>query len=1351
MKSILKFLSYRSTKGFNALVAATGLLAVCYLGLDSRSVNSQSLFSKTASTSLPEQTDVDRAQHLIDADGVPFLNIPNIGKQHHPAWIALYALAYAGTEVYDERLNTLEKDDSKFRACIDWLENNLRQNQRGQWVWQYHFDSTYNDISIKAPWSSAFAQATGIQALVVAYKRTGDSHYIELAKKAAQPLFTPLSSGGFLFEAGTDIWFEEIPEPVENPSHILNGHMRVLLALADLYEATNDESIATWLKRGTDTLYRWLPRFDTGYWLRYDLNPRKKELLFRFANPYGFPVHALAIDKITLRDPVSQAEVSIDVGTETDNVGAARIAGVHWGQIETVAGRSARWLVPSALDNKRDEMGAPHTYFYLSLPGEWKDNLRDQWYELVIEYYDDAAANITIQQRSIAPGQTFLDMRDGDLHLTGAGHWRKWIIPVRPTDLGYWVGMSYAEKHYHYLDQISKLDSRFLPWSKIAKGYLNLAREVDNDEPYVSPVPIKLPTQTSPVPIYSLDEKGVVMHHLADGSTRWNSDGTFDPSSGKGKPVYNPFIVAEQLIYGPSMPLASETIKRDAIKRKPALDWILADKNHRIIGGSKIFLYFFDNAYNDNFTRSPWPSAFGQAHIIESLIYALDNSIEKREILYPAIRSAANAFTIRTENGGITTFDRAGSPWFEEVPNGTHVLNAHLISLGELSAASQLLGDSGLKALVDSGLRSLKDRLHLFDTGYWLRYDQNPKKELLFQLDWIAGSNSPLIDEVVLENPQTGNKIRLDIGTPEDSEGEVRISGTDWQPANTIDGRTVRAFANGYQIRSNGVAGGARHNVFLVLQLPDKNFYDDFDVPPHRLVVRYKDTGKGTFAVKTQAIHEGNRLTFVPLHGGVWNLQGDQQWKEAVFTIRPQDMGWYKGPDYQQYEVEQLQRIANLTNDWFFYQYAERHRDFLSLQRGGVSAIVEKQEVSNTLPITLRVLDEGGTYPGYGFDNSIDGDPNDDYTAGIENQPSFVVLKLGQKANLAAIRLHWKNASNVAHHVVVSTVGPGNAAGKVLADARNLQGTISQVTLSGAEHIDAIRVDFSKFGGQPRLLLRQIQIIEHLPAGKQADPDAPYLGARDDNNPLRIFRVPVTWRIKELSDKLAAGARSDHEKVLRFMQYINGFRVGIASEPTPDATVQERVGACGTFSGTLLALAAAQGIKGRYVGLYNYPSGNGHSVAELFIDGDWRLYDATYGAYYISAQDPDGLPLSFDGIRKAYRAQPVSVRRVVTAHRPRMEYFTGRNIFMEAVPSGVIGPDKPMVFPLALDLGQFPVLDRSSFGPKYQGADFLGAAGTNQNQEWRLTGLSADHDYVFTVTPRHIRGDINANDDLTFK
>lgn len=896
-------------------------------------------FGRSGPASTSGQTDVDRAEHLVDSDGVPYLKIEGIGQQRHPAWIAIYALAYAGEEVYDPRLANL-KDDSKFAASIKWLEQNLKPQANGLRVWEYGFDNTYNDISITAPWSSAFAQATGIQAFLAAYKHKHDPKYLELARKAAQSLFIPLKDGGFLFQSGSDIWFEEIPQPANNPGHILNGHMRVLLALKELADATGDPQVQDWLERGTDTLYRWLPRFDTGYWLRYDLNPQKNDLLFRFANPYGFANHPLAIDKITLRDPVSKEEVSVDLGAQGDAEGASRMAGTHWGQVEQLAGRTARRLVAAEIENKPDEMAAPHSYFYLSLPGQWRNNVRDQWYELIVDYYDDAAANITMQQRSIAPGLTFRDMRDGDLHLTGAKQWRRWIVPVRPSDLGYWVGQSYAEKHAAYLSKIAQWDERFHAWGKTASGYAQLGLGQNANGKEVKPENLPLPHQTPMLPLYSLGKDGVLRQYISNADSRFGLPGNqYKPNGEPGYPVESPFNIARQLIDGADFFPIADTgvpksgVDRKLVRREPALRWLLNSNHYREVDAASIYTYPFNNTYNDIFSAAPWASAFGQAYVLKALIYASEKGIGKTVALSPAIEKAARAFSVPVQAGGIMAADRNGMSWYEEVPNATHVLNAHLVSVPELTHASRYLKSPEIQSLSDAGISALREHLHQFDTGYWLRYDQNPKKELLFQIDWLSGDKAPLIDEVLLQNPQTGHFVRVDIGTALDGGGGSRISGSEWLADQTIDGKTVRSFSNGYTLRKEPAQGGTRHNAYLNLSLPDRNFGDFFDVPAHRLIIRYKDAAQGQYVIKAQSINEGSHLTFVPLRGGTWSTKGDGKWKEASFIVRPQDMGWYKGPVYQVYEVAQIQRIADLTKDWFFEQYAIRHRYFLKMQR----------------------------------------------------------------------------------------------------------------------------------------------------------------------------------------------------------------------------------------------------------------------------------------------------------------------------------------------------------------------------------------------------------------------------------
>lgn len=1025
------------------------------------------------------QTNVAQAKHQVDVKGIPLLNIGGVGVVNHPAWTALYALAYAGVEFYEPMLG-LKKDEAKFTASIEWLKNNLVINKQGQWVWIYHFDNTYNDVNIKAPWSSAFAQAVGIQALLASWKQDGDKQSLALAEKAAESLFVPPEKGGFLFSSGKDVWFEEIPSPSDNPSHILNGHMRALLALGELGAVTGEEKYKRWFEKGAESLLKWLPLFDTGYWFRYDLNPRKNELLYRFANPYGFANPALAIDRIVLRDPLSGMESVLDVGSENDAEGPLRIAGNDWGARESIDGRSVRRLKPVQVARDMTGRGggmlAPHSYFYLSLPGEWKDNLRSKRFELSIEYFDEAPANLEVQTRAISSGgDNFKPLRDGDLLISGGKEWRKWNVEINPRDLGYWVGELYAKKHFDYLSTLSKMDRRFLPWENSAKFYLENIRD-GADYNTVNPKKKVLPRQTPMLPLLSFDKDGVLMQHLPSTESKFDQTGLYDFSSDKGSPVYSPYIIATQVVDGNNPAWASALIQKNVkIRRLPALNWLTNKKNQQWNGDAVLYAFPFVNVYNDVETKAPWPSAFSQAYILKAFDYARRN-LGDSEQLRKISKSAALAYFVSVDKGGISALNKNGFRFFEEVPNSTHVLNAHIASINALSDTANHLNDATVRELANQGVDAIRNELYLFDSGYWLRYDLNPRKNLLFQIDWVNGEKSPLVESISLEAPQFSKKVKLLMGGDKAFDGESRIAGLEWSPVQSVDGNLGRSFSNGYALRRDAVKGGTRHNVYAFMQLPIADFVDYFEVKSHRLVIRYKDVAPGQFLIKLQAVNEGNFLDFVPLRNALLTTIGDQKWKSAVVEVRPQDMGWFKGKDYQSYETTQLELIAKLTGDWFFSQYAQRQKYFLNMKENGKTVIFEPVSLDQVKEIKLSVVNSSKTYPGFGFDNSIDGNPDNNYVAGLENERlAYVDLKLEESAQPRELRILWESGSNYSRHVKVYAWRDAGEEPKIIGETNNASGIVSIIKLEPQDKIDYIRVEFSGFYGQSRVLLREME------------------------------------------------------------------------------------------------------------------------------------------------------------------------------------------------------------------------------------------------------------------------------------
>lgn len=888
----------------------------------------------TQAGALERQTDIHRAGHQFDEDGMFYMEVEGVGKVRHPAWVALYALQYAGIKTYQEEFKT-ETDLNKFRAQINWLLENMKRTDNGDLVWLYEFDNTYNDISIHAPWFSAFGQAVIIEALLASYKIDKNDQHLELAKEAAEVLLRPVKSGGLLFQKDEDIWFEEIPVPTDNPPHILNGHMRVLIALKELFLVSKDKRYEQWFKKGVDTLKKWLHLYDTGYWLRYDLNAKKKELLFRFTNPYGFMQDNLPIDYIKLVDPVSKEIVMLDVGAEGDAIGAMRIAGNDWQQSENLEGHTVRRLQPVISINphhdKKSVPDSPGTFFYLELPSSWSDNLRTEGYILEIGYYDGKIANVSCQIRSISPGQKFRNLRDGYLLLTGENKWRKWKIRLQSTDLGYWTGKLYGKKHYDYLNILSQYDSKLIPWRDLSRGYLTLTDPFDGEkERMIVPLKQTLPDQTPMVPLYFLDKEGVVLQYYPSNETVFNN-GFYDFLSPPGKGIYSPFVIALQALKGKkhdwnpvgtkrlldNMPEYKEKYSliddNSMVNKSPAFRWF--EKNKKRIHDSYVWLYPFSNSYNDVTQKSDWQSSFSQRYIIDAFLSRDD---------YRMAEKAANAYLYDTSEGGVSTFNKEMLPWYEEVPNNTHVANAHLSSLNSLIPLARKLENRRLINNAQDGLRNLIDNNYLFDTNYWYRYDLNPKKEFLIQIDWLNGEESPAIESIYLQDPVTG---LFTFSAVESIEGSLsRFTGIEWNGIKVLEGRKIRTFKNGYKLHETNVEGGGRHNVYFHVVLPDMAEVDLFDILPYRLVIRYKDMSKGRFCIKTQAINEGNVLSFKAIENGVWSCNGDGEWKDAVFFIRPQDLGWYVGPGYQKYIYEQFKELADKTDNWFIKQVAQKQR-----------------------------------------------------------------------------------------------------------------------------------------------------------------------------------------------------------------------------------------------------------------------------------------------------------------------------------------------------------------------------------------------------------------------------------------
>jgi hypothetical protein len=1036
---------------------------------------------------IPEQTESDNAQQLVDSNGVPFLHVTDLGDVRNPANVARYAFGYAGIEP-DSHDASVEKNTRKFQNCISWLKENMKQTPEGQYVWYYPLNNTFHDVTVDAPWYSALGQATGIEALLESYNVTGNPDDLNRARQAAEVLFTPIDQGGLLYQKGEDIWFEEVPVPRDNPPHTLNGHMRTLIAIKKLYTTTGNERYLSYYRRGLSTLERWLPLYDNGYWLRYDLNPEKTGLCFRFTNPYGYNLTQLAIDAISLTDPLTNETVTLDVGSAIDAEGKLRIAGNDWGQRDSLDGRTVRRLMPVQPSTYReDSIGSftpPATYFYLSLPSAWKDNLRSDMLEMTVRYKDEQPANVMIQMRSIAPGPAFQNLRDGDLLVTGSGQWREWKIPLRSTDLGYRVGVPYAEKHTYDLETLGHDSPVIGQWAVAAKGYEILVKNFSKEDiRVVHSEPVIVPPQTPTLPVYSFDQNGVVMFYLPNDNTTFINGYYLHNYTHPelGEKIYSPWLVSSQLLTksaGAGGVLIGLNLSDE--RREPALQWLLSDKNYKNYGGAIVYPFTFSSTYNDVVSPAPWQSAFGQASVIKAFEYAIDTKMSDVSVLRDYLLKSVFAFDLRVDAGGFKTSSRTVRTFFEEVPQKSHILNADILSINQINQSQQYVHNDSLSLLGEQAVKDLKNVLYLYDTGYWLKYDQNPKKEFLFQIDWIRGNSSPLIDEIILENPQTQNCTVIDVGAEGIVSSYPSISGTDWKSRELVDFSSVRGFENGYLKRSEIVQGGTQHNVYFLMPLPDRNITDGFDIPQHKISIRYKDIAEGEFSLKIQVINEGNYLSFVPLQNSMITCTGDQQWKTATILLRPQDMGWYVGSEYQKYHIDQLYELANRTGDWSIRQSAEKQEYYLKAKENYVPVVItpvsQNQIVITNLAKGAHVVNSSPMVQNHSIQDLINQKQNNTFAeAATGTFPQNFTLDLGKPYKIYSFDLIWENETSFGDAYKIFSI---NSRGETqIVKMTDSYGMHQSGKLHTPVLAQKIRFELYDTQGPKRLFLRQFQLF----------------------------------------------------------------------------------------------------------------------------------------------------------------------------------------------------------------------------------------------------------------------------------
>ena len=241
-------------------------------------------------------------------------------KVHEPVWppswlrerdeqlhIATVQWALGAWERY------LKGDGDAWRqAAISAGDHLLSAQQRdgvwnGAWLHWFPMPHTYR---IEPPWVSGIAQGEGASLMARLFAGTGDERYAEAARRALAPMRLPTASGGVLSEIDGLPFFEEYPTTPD--SLVLNGGIFALWGFHDVARALDDVEAKQWFEGGLDALVNLLPRYDTGYWSRYDLFPHP------VINVASAAYHLLHVKQLEIlaslseRDELTQASERFD-------------------------------------------------------------------------------------------------------------------------------------------------------------------------------------------------------------------------------------------------------------------------------------------------------------------------------------------------------------------------------------------------------------------------------------------------------------------------------------------------------------------------------------------------------------------------------------------------------------------------------------------------------------------------------------------------------------------------------------------------------------------------------------------------------------------------------------------------------------------------------------------------------------------------------------------------------------------------------------------------------------------------------------------------------------------------------
>jgi len=204
----------------------------------------------------------------FDGQGIPmiptYIDVEERKLVYYPISIGQFGLAIFHTCLK----TTAAEDKQRFLKIADWFIDNRETDERLGEYWLTHVPKP--EFRMMDAWPSAFTQSRAISILLRAWQMTGREEYLQSATAALK--IYDVSAG----EKGVTTFTDAGPLYEEYPTHfitgVLDGSIFALFGLYDYVRAVDENAKAKRLfDEGCEALKKLLPRYDLGYWLRYNL------------------------------------------------------------------------------------------------------------------------------------------------------------------------------------------------------------------------------------------------------------------------------------------------------------------------------------------------------------------------------------------------------------------------------------------------------------------------------------------------------------------------------------------------------------------------------------------------------------------------------------------------------------------------------------------------------------------------------------------------------------------------------------------------------------------------------------------------------------------------------------------------------------------------------------------------------------------------------------------------------------------------------------------------------------------------------------------------------------------------